>query len=124
MSGDNIQYEYRASVILDGERMPASRSVVNRMVTLPMFETDRHGTEELMREVRSYAFLKDFLTKAFLYTEDDRSNAFMEAERILSPHMSGRQMMLYSFPVMANLMFELFPMEDFLPALLENAKTL
>lgn len=45
ITGDNITYHYRASLLIDGERLPASASVLNRMIAVPMFEEDKIGNE-------------------------------------------------------------------------------
>ena len=74
--------------MLDGERMPSSRSVVNRCVVIPMFESDKQGTEAGMRSIRSMCFLKDLITKAYAITDEEKEAAFLEAEGKLAPHMS------------------------------------
>jgi len=77
-----------------------------------------------MRDIRSKCFMKDLLTKAYLYDEQSRIDAYLEAERILSAKLSGRQLMLYSFLLSANLLFNVFPMEAAVKSLLENANAL
>lgn len=104
--------------------MPSSRSVVNRLVAVPLFDSDKKGTEESMREIRSACFLKDLLTKALSVTEEQKAEAFLEAERRLEQYMSGRQLMLYSFLLAANILFDIFDDQDLLEAVLENAQSL
>lgn len=104
--------------------MPSSRSVVNRLVAVPLFDSDKKGTEESMREIRSACFLKDLLTKALNVTEEQKAEAFLEAERRLEQYMSGRQLMLYSFLLAANILFDIFDDQDLLEAVLENAQSL
>lgn len=74
-----------------------------------------------MRSIRKNAFLKDLVTKAFRVTDDEKCEAFLRAEDSLSEHMSGRQLMLYSFLLTVNDLFDIFPQRDLLRAVIENA---
>lgn len=99
ITGDNITYHYRASLLIDWERLPASASVLNRMIAVPMFEEDKTGKEESLEEIRHVSYLKDLLTQAYRYkNEDMRIELFKRAEEaMVAEWIVWRNLMLNTY---------------------------
>lgn len=124
-TGQNIEYNYRSSVILDWERLPTSNSVVNRCIVSAMFETDKKWSEDSLYSIREYMFLKDLITKAFTITDEDILSSYQKAENILSKKwFNGRQLLLYSFLLATNIIFKITDNNKVLSAIEDNINTL
>lgn len=124
-SGANIDYTYRAGLIIDGERLPASHSVVNRCIVLAMFENDKSGSEGTLYEMRNLSFLRDLLGKVFKLEEGAILTAYKQAENILSKEGYGwRQLLLHSYLLALNILFKIGKNSDVLAAIKDNIETL
>jgi hypothetical protein len=101
ITGDNINYNYRSSLLIDGERLPSSASVLNRMIAVPMFEDDKLGTEASLNNIRHMSYLKDLILRAYKYKDPEaRVALFKKAEDILvEAGISGRNLMLNTYIV-------------------------
>lgn len=80
ITGDNIEYNYRASVVIDGERLPAQASVTNRCAMVPMFESERCGTQATLNNLRGISYFKDLMGKAVEWRKRDPEGKFLQAE--------------------------------------------
>ena len=96
---DNINYHYRASLMIDWERLPASASVLNRMIAVPMFEEDKLGSEVKLEDIRHMSYMKDLITTAYLYkSEESRIELFRKAEEaLLAEWISWRNLLLNTY---------------------------
>ena len=83
-NGSNVDYVYRAGLVVDGERLPQSASVVNRMVVCAMFEFDKRGDERTLYSMKNAAYLKDLLAKAYSFTPHDVAEFYRMAEDVLA----------------------------------------
>jgi hypothetical protein len=83
--GNNVFYIFRSSLILDGEHMPRSESVANRCIVIPMFDSskDKIGTEKSLSDMIQISYLKDFISRAYEYKQDDVLAIFKSVETIL-----------------------------------------
>ena len=97
LDGTNVEYDYKASLLFDGERLPSSESVVNRLIVIPMFRTDRLWSERTLSSIRWYSYLKDLLRCVYL-KRPDILKLFKESEKMLEDMWyADRQLLLYSF---------------------------
>lgn len=85
-----------------------------------MFPKEQRGNETSLREIRRGIYLKELITKAYDATEEKLVAIYLEAEETLSPIMSGRQLMLYSYLLAVNRIYDIFPEDDVLNAITEN----
>lgn len=99
ITGDNINYHYRASLMIDWERLPASASVLNRMIAVPMFEEDKLGSELKLEDIRHMSYMKDLITSAYKYVdEESRIELFRKAETALLAEWIGwRNLLLNTY---------------------------
>lgn len=123
--GSNVNYIYRAWMILDWERLPKSESVANRCVVIPMFEEDKIWNEKLLWEFKNYSFLSDFIQKLYNISTMEILKAFrlVEAE-LASNWIRDRNLLLYSFLLLTNRLFQIFPEEQLIEAIKENLNLL
>lgn len=120
ITGDNITYNFRASLVLDWERLPSSKSVLNRCVVVPLFEDDKKWNEVSLHEIRRLCFMKDLITTAYKFSEADRLLMFREAEADLSQYFSWRQLMLYAYALVINEMYWVYDKWELIKTLIEN----
>lgn len=123
--GSNVYYIYRSSLILDWEKLPKSESVANRCIVIPMFDTpsEKIGTEKTLAAMMWVSFLKDLIEQAYDLDKTDVLKYYKASETILKMRwVSDRNLMLYSFLLCTNKMFNIFNEEELLDALLENMK--
>ncbi len=124
-SGANIDYTYRAGIIIDWERLPASHSVVNRCIVVAMFENDKSGNEGTLYEMRNISFLRDLLNKVFKIKDGEVLTAYKQAEGILAAEGYGwRQLLLHSFLLAINILFKIAKNSEVIAAIKENIETL
>jgi len=99
ITGDNINYHYRASIMIDWERLPASASVLNRMIAVPMFEEDKLWNEGKLEDIRHMSYMKDLITTAYKYvSEESRIELFRKAEEaLIAEWIVGRNLMLNTY---------------------------
>lgn len=106
ITGENIAYKYRSSLIIDGERLPSSASVANRCIILPLFSTDKIGNEQKLYEIKKYSFLKDLITRAYSVDADDIVDAYeMAEEKLRALGMNGRALGLNAFALATAILF-------------------
>ena len=97
LDGTNVEYDYKASLLFDGERLPASESVVNRLIVIPMFRTDRLWSERTLSSIRWYSYLKDLL-RCVYSRRPELLSLFKKSEKTLEDiGYTDRQLLLYSF---------------------------
>jgi len=124
-TGQNVEFNYRASIILDWERLPSSHSVVNRCVVCAMFEADKLWNEKALYKIRPSSFLKHLITSAYKVTQEEILEAYQKAEHILSLEwFSWRQLVLYAFPLAVNILFKVVSPEKVVNVIKENLSTL
>lgn len=117
----NISYKYKASLIVDWERLPEQASVLNRCIIIPMFETDKKWTEWKIADMREYAYLKDLIKKAYALDDIDILNAFKEAESLLlSIWVWWRAWMLYSYLIATSILFDVYDSKKILDLIKDN----
>lgn len=124
LSGENITFNFRASLVLDWERLPSSKSVLNRCIIIPMFEDDKRWDEKLLSEIREYSFMQDLITRAYLYNDNQRLELFKQCEEKLKKNFSWRQLMLYTYLLAINRMYKIFHEDVFIEALASNRDVL
>lgn len=85
--------------MIDWERLPASASVLNRMIAVPMFEEDKLGSEVKLEDIRHMSYMKDLITTAYLYkSEESRIELFRKAEEaLLAEWISWRNLLLNTY---------------------------
>lgn len=121
--GSNVYYIYRASVILDWEKLPKSESVANRCIVIPMFDnaSDKIGTEKTISEMMGISFLEDLITQTYSYQPEDVLKLFKQSEQFLKNNwFSDRNLFLYSFLLTTNRMFNVFFDDELLVAFKDN----
>lgn len=108
ITGDNLVYTYRASIMIDWERLPQSASLLNRMIPVPMFDEDKKWNSADLEEIRDYCYLKDLLMIAF--ENDDPENIiqiYKQAEHLLQQiGMTGRDVIMSAYPVAMAMMMK------------------
>lgn len=121
--GNNVFYIFRSSLILDGEHMPRSESVANRCIVIPMFDSnkDKIGTEKSLSDMISVSYLKDFISTAYEYKQDDVLSIFKSVETALKKNgIWDRNLLLYSFLLTTNRMFNIFNEDELIKQMLIN----
>ena len=119
----NARYTYRSSLILDGERLPDSESVINRCVVVPFNIEGRIGTMEKLREFNWVGFKKDFITRLYKINPLKVEQDFRDAQdRCLKAGILDRYSMLYGFLLCVNQWFNLFLEDELLNVIKKNLK--
>ncbi len=121
--GNNVFYIFRSSLILDWEHMPRSESVANRCIVIPMFDSskDKIGNEKTLSDMIWMSYLKDFISTTYEYKQDIVLDIFKQSETILKKNwLSDRNLLLYSFLVATNRMFNIFPEADLINVICDN----
>jgi len=122
---ENINFIYRSSLILDGERLPVSQSVVNRTILIPMFESDKLWDEKSLFNIKNYFYLPDLTNKALTISEEDKLEHFKEAEEVLIwMWITWRNTMLYSFLLATNNIVKIVDKKLLLSTIKENFELL
>lgn len=125
LSWENVSFIYRSSLILDGERLPTSQSVVNRTILIPMFEEDKQWDEIMLYDIKKYLFLPDLVKKALSTTDEKKVENFKKAEDLLiSKWITWRNVMLYSFVLATNYMIKIVDNKLLLDTIKENFELL
>jgi hypothetical protein len=70
LGGENVEYVYRSTVVIDGERLPAQASVTNRCIVVPMFEKERIGTATLLSKMRQFEYFRDLMDRAYEFRRE------------------------------------------------------
>ena len=119
--GENVNYIFRSWLILDWERLPTSESVINRCITVPMFEEEKRGNEKLLWEFIWISFFKDFIASLYLIDKRDVLWVFKEAEAQLSEWgIKDRDLFIYSYLLCVNKLFHIFDDADVIKAAQDN----
>ena len=119
----NAKYTYRSSLILDGERLPDSESVINRCVVVPFNIKGRIGTMELLRAFNWVGFKRDFITKLYKINPLIVQDSFRAAQdRCIEAGILDRYSMLYGFLLCVNEWFKIFDEEQLLAVIKKNLK--
>ena len=120
---NNTRYTYRSSLILDGERLPDSESVINRCVVVPFNIKGRIGTMEKLRAFNWVGFKHDFITKLYKIKVDNIINDFREAQdKCISNEILDRYSMLFGFLLCVNKWFDIFEEEELLNVIKTNLR--
>lgn len=118
---DNVNYIFRSGLILDWERLPTSESVINRCITVPMFEEEKKGNEKSLWDFIWVSYFKDFITQLYSIDRRDVIWVFKEAETLLSQNwIKDRDLYIYSYLLCVNKLFKLFEDEDVVNVIKEN----
>ena len=121
ITGDNIEYNYRASVVIDGERLPAQASVTNRCAMVPMFESERCGSQSTLASLRGISYFKDLMTKALEWRKRDPESKFLSAEaECFKEGFSDRKAMIAAYLLCVWRMLGLGDEKRFFAAAKEN----
>lgn len=121
--GWNTYYIFRSSLLLDWEHMPKSASVANRCVVVPMFDTpeEKIGNEKTLADMIGLSFLKDIIKKSYEYTSADILDVFKKSEQtLLKFGITDRRLLLYTFILTVNRVFNIFLEDELLKAISEN----
>ena len=119
----NTRYTYRSSLILDGERLPDSESVINRCVVVPFSIKGRIGTMELLRSFNWVGFKNDFITKLYKINPTTVQDKFRAAQdRCIKAWILDRYSMLYGFLLCVNEWFNIYDEELLLATINKNLK--
>ena len=98
ITGDNIEFTYRASMVIDGERLPVQESVTNRCVMVPMFETDRTGSPDSLSALRGKSIFKDLLISAADWRKSEPELKFLQAEKdCMAKGLADRKAMIGAY---------------------------
>lgn len=126
ITGDNITYHYRASLLIDWERLPSSASVLNRLIAVPMFEDDKVWNEKNLEEIRHMSYLKDLITTAYKYdTPESRIELFKKAEEeLVEAWITGRNLLLNTYLYAMAMMMWLKNLKEIIGIIKENVTVL
>lgn len=98
ITGENVEFQFRASLVIDGERLPTQASVTNRCVMVPMFETDRVGSPDSLQALRGKSIFRDLLVKAAEWRKKDPEAKYAQAEKDCIAHgLSERKGMIAAY---------------------------
>ena len=123
IDGTNARYTYRSSLILDGERLPDSESVINRCVVVPFNIKGRIGTMELLRAFNWVWFKRDFIEKLYKIKLNKVEEDFRTAQDVcIQAWILDRYSMLYGFLLCVNKWFDIFEQDDLLNIIKKNLK--
>jgi len=121
----NVYYIYRSSLVLDWEKLPKSESVANRCIVVPMFDTtsEKIGTEKTLSDMIWVSFMKDFIEKLYSTSKEDVLKYFKQAEMQLRQNwILDRSLLLYSFLLTVNKIFNIFLEDELIESFQENLK--
>lgn len=121
--GSNTYYIFRSSLVLDWEHMPRSASVANRCIVVPMFdiETEKIGDEKSLSDMIWVSFLKDMIKKSYEYKNNEVLDMFKKSEATLIKNwIRDRRLLLYTFLLVTNRIFNIFLEDQLLEAMAEN----
>jgi hypothetical protein len=78
-----VIYNYRASVVIDGETSPSSESVVNRCIYIPFYKDERLGTVSLINSFANLSYLEDFIKKIYQINSDSIWDTYQSKQKLL-----------------------------------------
>lgn len=116
----NSQYIYRSNLMIDGERLPGQESLMNRMIVVPFFSTDKRGNPYAITQARQKTFIFDLVKR--IYANWNRvEKYYLEGMSFLSNcNLQDRDLQLFSFLYVINKILWLASNEDFVAAIKEN----
>ena len=125
ITGENIMYHYRASLLVDWERLPQSTSVVNRMIIVAMYEDDKKGTPQSLARIAKYSYMKDLIMKAYLVSQEDVLKEYNKSEqKLLNQGLSWRELWLNAYLLTINSLFQITSEEDVIDIIIETGKSM
>jgi len=119
----NIIYKYRSPIVVDGEILPTTPSVVNRFVCVPMYKEDKKGTPELLASFKWAWYLKDFVQTLLNVDKEDVAKKYFEYLKAVNKLWitEERTASNYAFILATNWIFNLFNEDALLHCISENA---
>ena len=119
---DNVEYVYRAWLLIDWEVLPDSESVINRNIVIPMFMQDKKGTSEKLAWFKNISFFKHFIQEIYWH-KHDILKLYKQAEvQLLKIWVTDRANSLYSYLLTVNSMFNIFDTDLVKDCVSENLK--
>lgn len=122
ITGENITYKYKASLLVDWEKLPSSTSVLNRMIVVAMYEEDKKGTEEALAELNRISFAKDLITRAYrIMDSKQKIQLFTTAEDVLRKNwLSWRSLLLNTYLLFMAYMLDIKDIQWIVKIIVEN----
>lgn len=116
----NSSYHFRANLLIEWERLPENESVMNRMIVVPFFSSDKKWTNAMISDLRHNTYLFDFVKKTYKNWNNVEKFYVEWLDVLAKAWLLDRELQLYAFLYVVNKMLELAPVEDFIAAVKEN----
>ena len=121
ISWENVVYNYRASVVIDGETSPSSESVVNRCIYIPFYKDERLGSITSINSFSNLSYLEDFIKKIYQIDIDSIRDTFQSKQKLLMENwLTDRIANNYAYIMCVNEWFDIYDEEELLLAIRQN----
>lgn len=121
VTGDNVNYNYKASVIIDGETSPSSESVVNRCIYIPFYKDDRLWNVAMINSFSSLSYFKDFIIKLYQIDKERIWETYQAKQKLLMENwLADRVANNYAYILCVNEWFDVYEEEELLKAVRQN----
>lgn len=121
VSGDNVFYNYKASVVIDGETSPSSESVANRCIYIPFYKDERIGNVEMINSFAKLSYRNDFIQKLYQINKDGIRDKYQSKQKLLMGNwLTDRVANNYAYILCVNEWFDIYDEKELLSAILQN----
>lgn len=121
VSGDNVFYNYKASVVIDGETSPSSESVVNRCIYVPFYKDERSGNINMINGFSNLSYRNDFIQKLYQIDKDNIWSLYQSKQSLLMENwLTDRVANNYAYILCANEWFDIYNEGELLQAIRVN----